>query len=81
MKQENEPTLAATLEAINEKLDVLINEQQKIKKEIQQKNKTIMQRINKLEEYNNIDEMRNQLLNEHIDKIAKMVLKIEKELY
>ena len=40
-----------------------------------------MKRINKLQEYNEIEEMRVQLLNEHINKIAKVVLEIEKRLY
>ena len=81
MEQKNGPTLAEILEEINEKLNVLINEQKNIKNEIKQKNKAIMQKINKIQEYNEIDDMRNQVLNEHIDKIAKMVLEIEKKLY
>lgn len=81
MEQKNGPALAEILEEINEKLNVLINEQKNIKNEIKQKNKAIMQKINKIQEYNEIDDMRNQVLNEHIDKIAKMVLEIEKKLY
>lgn len=81
MEQENKPTLELILKEINEKLDVLIEEQKEIKNDIKQKNKAIMQRINKIEEYNEIDEMRNQLINQHIDKIAKMVLEIQKKLY
>ena len=78
---ENEQTLAVLLEQINEKLDVVIKEQKNIQKEILQKNKVIMQRINKLQEYNDIDDMRNKLLNEHIDKIAKIILEINEKLY
>ncbi|MGN1326805.1 MAG: hypothetical protein ACI4VQ_01805 [Clostridia bacterium] len=81
MELKNEQTLAAILEQINEKLNELIKEQKEIKNDIKQKNRAIMQRINKIEEYNEIDEMRNQVLNEHIDKIAKMVLEIQKKLY
>lgn len=81
MENKNEPTLELILKEINEKLDVLIEEQKEIKNDIKQKNKVIMQRINKIEEYNNIDEMRNQVLNEHVDKIAKMILEIQKKLY
>ena len=81
MELKDEQTLAAILGQINEKLNGLIKEQKEIKNEIKQKNRAIMQRINKIEEYNEIDEMRNQVLNEHIDKIAKMVLEIQKKLY
>lgn len=77
MEKENKPTLELILKEINQKLDILIQEQ----KDIKQKNKAIMKRINKIEEYNEIDEMRNQLINQHIDKIAKMVLEIQKKLY
>lgn len=77
MEKENKPTLELILKEINQKLDILIQEQ----KDIKQKNKAIMKRINQIEEYNEIDEMRNQLLNQHMDKIAKMVLEIQKKLY
>lgn len=81
MEQENEPTLAVILEEINGKLNVLIKQQEEIKNELQQKNKAIMQRINKIQEYNEIDEMRIKILNEHVDKVARKVLEIEDKLY
>lgn len=81
MELKNEETLAATLEIINEKLDVLLKEQQEIRNELKQKNKVIMKRITKIQEYNEIDEMRIKLLNEHIDKIARKVLAIDEKLY
>ena len=77
----NEETLALILEEINKKLDVIINEQKDIKEKIEKNHIIAMKRINKLQEYNEIDEMRVQLLNEHINKIAKVVLEIEKRLY
>ena len=40
-----------------------------------------MKRLQKLEEYNDIDEMRNVVLNDHIDKIAKVTLELEKRIY
>ena len=77
----NEETIALILEEINKKLDVIINEQKDIKEKIEKNHIIAMKRINKLQEYNEIDEMRVQLLNEHINKIAKVVLEIEKRLY
>lgn len=77
----NEETLALILEEINKKLDVIINEQKDIKEKIEKNHIIAMKRINKLQEYNEIDEMRVQLLNEYINKIAKVVLEIEKRLY
>lgn len=81
MELRNEETLAALLEQINGKLDVVMKAQENIKNELEQKNKITMQRINKLQEYNEIDDMRNKVLNEHIDKIAKMILEINDRLY
>ena len=60
----NEETLALILEEINKKLDVIINEQKDIKEKIEKNHIIAMKRINKLQEYNEIDEMRVQLLNE-----------------
>lgn len=79
MKQEE--TLALKIDALDKKLDIIINEQKCIKKEIETNKISIMKRINNLQEYNNIDEMRNTILNEHINKIAKLIIELEKRLY
>ena len=81
MELKDEKTLAAILEEINRSLDVVIKGQAEIRNEITQKNTIIMQRINKLQEYNEIDDMRNKILNEHLDKVASMILEIEGRLY
>ena len=73
--------LAELLKTINEKLDVLIREQENIKADVLKNRKVIMKRLQKLEEYNDIDEMRNVVLNDHIDKIAKVTLELEKRIY
>ncbi len=73
--------LAELLKTINEKLDVLIKEQKNIKADVLKNRKVIMKRLQKLEEYNDIDEMRNVVLNDHIDKIAKVTLELEKRIY
>lgn len=73
--------LAELLKTINEKLDVLIKEQENIKADVLKNRKVIMKRLQKLEEYNDIGEMRNVVLNDHIDKIAKVTLELEKRIY
>lgn len=73
--------LAELLKTINEKLDVLIKEQENIKADVLKNRKVIMKRLQKLEEYNDIDEMRNVFLNDNIDKIAKVTLELEKRIY
>lgn len=73
--------LAELLKTINEKLDVLIKEQENIKADVLKNRKVIMKRLQKLEEYNDIDEMRNVVLNDHIEKIAKVTLELEKRIY
>ncbi len=78
---ENEETLAKRIEELNQKLDEIIDEQKNIKKQISKNNNVIMKRINKLQEYNEIDDMRTIRLDEHINKIAKVILEIEKRLY
>ena len=73
--------LAELLKTINEKLDVLIKEQENIKADVLKNRKVIMKRLQKLEEYNDIDEMRNVVLNDHIDKIATVTLELEERIY
>ena len=77
----DEETLALKIEELNKKLDIIINEQQNIKKEMRINKVSIMKRINKLQEYNDIDEMKNSILNNHINKIAKVIIELEKRLY
>lgn len=77
----DEETLALKIEELNKKLDIIINEQQNIKKEMRTNKVSIMKRINKLHEYNDIDEMKNFILNDHINKIAKVIIELEKRLY
>lgn len=81
MKNLNETTLAETLEQINATLNEIKNKQIELEKQLKQNNKILMKRINKLQEYNEINDMREIIANEHIDKIAKMILEIEKKLY
>ena len=40
-----------------------------------------MQRINKIQEYNEIDDMRNTVLNNKLNTIMKRIVEIDKKLY
>lgn len=77
----DEETLALKIKELDKKLDLIINEQKNIKKEMETNKVSIMKRMNKLQEYNDINEMRNIILNEHINRIAKVIIEIEKRLY
>lgn len=81
MEDQEEKTLAVMYKEINEKLDLIIQEQKNLENEMLNNKKATMQKLQKLQEHNEIDDMRNKLLNEHIDKIAKLVLELEKRLY
>ena len=54
----NEETLAVILEEINKKLDEEIKIRKAMQKEQEQKTKAILQKLNKLQEYNEINDMR-----------------------
>ena len=54
----NEETLAVILEEINRKLDEEIKIRKSMQKEQEQKTKAILQKLNKLQEYNEINDMR-----------------------
>lgn len=79
--KENEQTLAVTIEALNKKLDEIINRQMEIEKEIQKNNKVIMQRINKIQEYNEIEDMRWKVANKQLNVILKRVNELNEKLY
>lgn len=79
--EEKEQTLAVTIEALNGKLNEIINKQIEIEKEIQKNNKVIMQRINKVQEYNEIDDMRWKVSNKQLNAILKKILEINEKLY
>lgn len=81
MKECNEQTLAVTVEILNEKLDEIINRQKEIENELKQNNKIIMQRMNKAQEYNEIDDMRCKISNTQLNVILKRVTEIDEKLY
>ena len=81
MKEIYEETLAETIELLNKKMDEIINKQKDLEKELKLSNKTIMQRINKMQEYNEIDDMRCKLLTSQLNAILKKITEIDEKLY
>ena len=81
MKEIDEETLAETIELLNKKMDEIINKQKDLEKELKLSNKTIMQRINKVQEYNEIDDMRCKLLTSQLNAILKKITEIDEKLY
>lgn len=79
--EENEQTLAKTIETLNRKLDEIMNKQKEIEEELQKNNKVLMQRINKLQEFNEIDDMRCKVSSKQLNVILKRVIEIEQKLY
>ena len=81
MEKNDEETLAVKIEILNEKLDYIINKKKESEKELLKNNKVVMQRINKIQEYNEIDDMRNTVLNNKLNTIMKRIVEIDKKLY
>ena len=81
MKESNEETLAETVEILSKKLDDIINKQKDIENELQRNNKIIMQRMNKAQEYNEIDDMRCKVLNNQLNDLLKRIIEIDEKLY
>ena len=68
---ENEQLLATKIELLNEEIKGIIIEQENIKKEINQKNKLIMKKIQKLQEFCEIQEMQNKVFSRDLNKYVK----------
>ncbi len=68
---ENEQILATKIELLNEEIKGIIIEQENIKKEINQKNKLIMKKIQKLQEFCEIQEMQNKVFSRDLNKYVK----------
>ena len=67
----NEETLAVILEEINKKLDEEINIRKAMQKEQEQKTKAILQKLSKLQEYNEINDMRAIFMSKQIQNILE----------
>ena len=79
--EKKEQTLAETIELLNKKIDEIINGQKNIENEIKRQNKVLMQKINKMQEYNEIDDMRCKLLTSQLNAILKKITEIDEKLY
>ena len=67
----NEETLAVILEEINTKLDEEIKIRKAMQKEQEQKTKAILQKLSKLQEYNEINDMRAIFMSKQIQNILE----------
>ena len=67
----NEETLAVILEEINKKLDEEIKIRKAMQKEQEQRTKSILQKLNKLQEYNEINDMRAIFTSKQIQNILE----------
>mgnify|MGYP000262864636 FL=1 len=67
----NEETLAVILEEINRKLDEEIKIRKAMQKEQEQRTKAILQKLNKLQEYNEINDMRAIFTSKQIQNILE----------
>lgn len=79
--KEDKQTLAVTVEVLNKKLDEIINKQKYLEEELQKNNKAIMQRINKVQEYNEIDDMRCKIISNQLNAILKKLSEINQKMY
>ena len=67
----NEETLAVILEEVNKKLDEEIKIRKAMQKEQEQKTKAILQKLNKLQEYTEINDMRAIFMSKQIQNILE----------
>ena len=77
----NEETLVAKIDQINKRLDEIKEEQIYLKKLVEINNKTLMKRINDLQDYNEISDMRCRVFQEQINKTAFILKSINEKLY
>ena len=71
----NEETLAVILEEVNKKLDEEIKIRKAMQKEQEQKTKAILQKLSKLQEYNEINDMRAIFMSKQIQNILEKLYK------
>ena len=70
-QSKNEETLAVILEEVNKKLDEEIKITKAMQKEQEQKTKAILQKLSKLQEYNEINDMRAIFMSKQIQNILE----------
>ena len=77
MKIEEEETLATAVREINQKLEKIINEQKEIKTTCQK----CEEKINKLQEFQEINDMRSQAFYKELDDVKKCLIMLYDKLY
>ena len=77
MKIEGEATLATAIEEINQKLEKVINEQKEIKTTCQK----CEEKINKLQEFQEIKDMRSQAFYKELNDVKKCLIMLYDKLY
>lgn len=77
MKIEEEATLATAVGKINQKLEKIINEQKEIKTTCQK----CEEKINKLQEFQEINDMRSQAFYKELNDVKKCLIMLYDKLY
>lgn len=81
MTKQEQQTLALALEEINKQIIEIKNVQKQIQKNIEIKNKVLMQRINKIQEHDEIEDIRAKLLEQQLNIIKCSIVQLKNKLY
>ena len=77
MKEEKNPLANNQIEEINELLNELKNEQVNLSEQTQKNFKVIMQKLMKMQEYNEISDMTNQVFEMRLSNIEDFLFRLE----
>ena len=77
MKEEKNPLTNNQIEEINELLNELKNEQVNLSEQTQKNFKVIMQKLMKIQEYNEISDMTNQVFELRLSNIEDFLFRLE----
>lgn len=77
MKEKQNPLANNQIEEINELLNQLKNEQQNLSEQTQKNFKVIMQKLMKMQEYNEISDMTNQVFEMRLSNIEDFLFRLE----
>lgn len=77
MKENQNPLTNNQIEEINELLNELKNEQQNLSEQTQKNFKVIMQKLMKMQEYNEISDMTNQVFEMRLSNIEDFLFRLE----
>ena len=77
MKEQKNPLTNDQIEEINVLLNELKNEQENLSKQTQKNFKVIMQKLMKMQEYNEISDMTNQVFEMRLSNIEDFLFRLE----